>query len=289
MTKNMKSASQTMEQLFLQRDATGDITFVVDSDRIRAHRYILAASSSKYKAQFYGPMKMANDEIRVENVSAAAFTVFLQFFYKETIDLTTQNIEMVLNLAKQSLVDEFIESCCNFIKHSIKPNQLIAAYQLAILYDLDSVRVDCEPTIIATTNAIFASDDFRQCDRNVLLSILKLDTFICTEIDVFNACLEWARTYCKENDLDEKNPKHLRTALGNAIYQIRFSSISANEFAAMHKLMNGLFMPHESIELFYITAKLKDFTSQTFNIAPRNRFVNPQEVIVRHRDDYIIF
>lgn len=61
----------------------------------------MAALSPKYKAQFYGAMP-ETDVVNVSGVSAAAFEEFLKFFYTDKVSLSIENIEDVLNLAKQS-------------------------------------------------------------------------------------------------------------------------------------------------------------------------------------------
>lgn len=272
MTENCRNIGQTMEQMYLDRGQTGDITFLVESQRIGAHRSVLAAHSPKYKAQFYGPNPDVG-EIHVPHVSAAAFNVFLQFFYKKMVNLTTENIEMVLDLAKQSLVDEFVESCINFL---IKANNLCVAYGLIDLYDIETLRLDCEQRISANTMGVFASDSFLQCDRYVLQRILKMDTLNCTENYVFHACIAWARVQCERDNLDAEKPENLRAVLGDVIYQIRFSSFSAEEFAALHKLMEGFFTADEAIELFYMTNKLKDFKPEKFNLNLRTSRNEPK-------------
>lgn len=92
-TRYADRAIKVVERLYLERERTGDVTFIVDSKSIRAHRIVLAALSPKYQTQFYGPIP-AGDNINVEGVSAAAFEVFLEFFYKEKINLSMQNIEI---------------------------------------------------------------------------------------------------------------------------------------------------------------------------------------------------
>lgn len=70
----------------------------------KSKNVILAALSPKYKVQFYGS-NPDKGEICIGNVSAAAFKEFLQFFYEKSVHLTVENIELMLVLAKQSLVD----------------------------------------------------------------------------------------------------------------------------------------------------------------------------------------
>lgn len=263
MTTNTKQAREILEQLYLERSETGDITFLVESVKIPAHRWVLAAASPKFKAQFYG-LRADSDVIEMPNVSAAAFNEFLQFFYKEKIELRIENIEAVLNLAKQSLVDEFINNCINFLIRIMIPQNVCWIYLFAIMYDIDKLRVECEEQISKNTSEIFRTDEFFRCNHDVLLRILTIDTFNCSEIDVFNACIEWARANCKQKNLDQEKTEHLRTTLGDAVYQIRFSSMLAKDFAALHKSLSDFFGADEIIEILYITSKLDGFQSKKF-------------------------
>lgn len=268
MSNNSKSTKQTLDQLYLDRDETGDITFIVDSQRIRAHRWVLAAASPKFKAQFYGSHPDGS-EIPLPNVSASAFDEFLQFFYKESITLTIENIETVLDLAKQSLVDEFVTNCINFIESKTTLQNVCWSYRLAVMYGIESLRNKCERQISNDTNELFASLAFVKCDHEILLQILKLNVMNCTEKNVFDACLAWAHVQCKQTNLNAKNPANLRNVLGDAIYQLRFASMSIEEFAASYKLVEGLFMENEIVEILYMIGQLDGFKSQKFNQTPR--------------------
>lgn len=269
MAKNSENIKKMVEQLYTDRDQIGDITFIVEAERIRAHRNVLAALSPKYKAQFYGP-NPDQDEILIPTISASAFKEFLQFFYKDRVNFTMDNIETVLDLAQQSLNDEFVDMCIDFLQNVITTSTVCFIYRLSILYEIGPLRRDCEKLITTKTLDVLASYEFQQCNRDVLIHILKLNTLKCTETEVFDACIAWAQADCQQRDVDDKNPKHLRESLGDAIFHIRFSSIDAEKFAAIHKLLEGFFTSDELIELLYITTKLKDFKSKMFNQTPRS-------------------
>lgn len=282
MSNNTKSTAQTLEQLYLDRNKTGDITFVVDSERIQAHRWVLAAASPKFAVQFYGSCADKN-EISIPNIPSSAFEEFLQFFYKQTIELTIENIEIVLDLAKQSLVYEFTANCINFIKSKTTIQNVCWAYRLAMLYDIESLRIECERKISNGTKEVFASIAFINCNHDILMQILHLNFMNCTEND---ACIVWAHIKCKEANLDVKNSANLRTVLGDAIYQIRFSTMSIGEFAAAYKMVEGLYTSDEILEIVYMIGHLDGFTSQKFNKIPRIKTnqmkINPPEATVRY-------
>lgn len=274
MTTNLRNPGRTVGHLYLEREQTGDAIFLVEGQRIRAHRSILGAISPKYKAQFYGEYR-DEGEIRVPNVLVAEFNVFLQFFYKETVDLTMDNIEAVLVLAQQSLVDKFVESCSEFLMKAIQTDKLHMVCGLADFYDIKSLRLACEKRIIAKTCDVFGSDEFELWDRGMLLFILKLDTLNCDEIYLFYACRKWAQAECERTNLDPKKPENLRAALGDVVYQIRFSSFTVEKLTDLHISMDGFFTADETKELFYMAGKKNFYKPKLFNWTPRTKGCEP--------------
>lgn len=71
-------------------------------------------------------------------------------------------------------------------------------------------------------------------------------------------------------NIDIENKENLRLELDEAISEIRFCSMTSEEFAALHNLHKGFFTSDESIEIVYIIGKVKDFESEKFNQKPRN-------------------
>lgn len=234
MSPNSKLAKQTLEKLYLERNGTGDVTFIVDCECIRAHRCVLAAASPKYKAQFYGSNPQT-DDITVEDASFSAFSDFLQFFYLEDVSLSMETIEAVLNLAKQSLVDEFVITCANYLIRMLRLDNLCWAYRLALLYEIRSLQEISEHQISVSGKKLFATNDFKQCDREVLAHILRMSTLRCGDIDLLDACMSWAKAACKKKHLDVDNEHNLRRELGDEITKIRFGPISVGEFINSYK------------------------------------------------------
>lgn len=248
------------------------MTFIVDSVKIRAHRCVLAAISPKYKAQLYAT-ELDKDNIKVDGITAAAFDEFLRFFYFDKIDLTFANIGAVLDLAKQSLVKDFEEMCVYFLTQTIAVDNVCTIYRLAILHDIEELIELCVQKISKNTNEMFATDDFVQCDRNVLSHILNLESFCCRESDVFDACIAWARAACERKSIDAEKSENLRAELRDLIYQVRFASMTLKEFVKRQKSLAGLFTPNEFEEIIYIISKIW-FKSDSFIQTPRERCSN---------------
>lgn len=254
---------KTVETLYLERDKTGDVTFIVRSNEIRAHKSILAANSPKYKAQLYG-LQSDKGDIIVNDVSTDAFEEFLQFFYLGKANLTMQNIEDVLSLAKQSLFDGLVEACVLFLSKNVDDlEDAFLVNRLAVLYDMEVLLKIYLEYISKNTKEAFKSVGFLiNCSRDMLLQILKLDSLNCKETDVFDACISWAQSVCRSKNVNDENVKNLRTELDDVIYEIRFRSITIEEFVQLNSLYD---VPDEMKEIMYIIGNLKDFESSKFN------------------------
>lgn len=256
--------SQTCSRLFSNRDTTGDITFKVGSDEIRAHKCILAALSPKYDAQFYGAGEFddkTSNVIEVKDVALAAFTEFLQFFYLQTVRLTHENIEHVFTLAETSLVDEFVKECIGFLTETLANENVCQTYYIAMKHGLDDLVEACEQKISLHSDEVFASKGFIASSREVVFNILQLDSLNGKETEVFNACIAWAKNSCAETDPEDV--KNLREALVgtgtssvNLLHQIRFGVMTIEEFMVCYKSYKNLFTEDERDEILFTIGKV---------------------------------
>lgn len=100
-------------------------------DQIPAHKTLLAARSDEFEAMFYGTVKEKGD-IKIVNVTAAAFKEFLQFFY---LSLTNKNIAYVINLVNKYNIISGMNFCVSFRRDPLTVHNVCNAYELAILYE----------------------------------------------------------------------------------------------------------------------------------------------------------
>lgn len=283
MSDGMSSPLLIASLLFAERENTGDAIFIVESKRILAHRNVLAAFSPKYKAQFYGS-RPDKGEIRVKDISADAFEEFIKFLYGETVNFTIENVEGILNQAKQCLINVLVFECALFLMRSLNDTNLLWSYRLSLLYDLKELQEVCEQKIRKNIPKIFATSDFLECDHHVLVQILCIEPFIdCKESDLFEGCISWARAACRRKNLNEKNPKNLRSQLNTALDCIHFGSFSIHKFVELNELYKGFFTPDEFIEITKIIGDLKNFRSTNFNQRIRKR-LNIDENTIQQGD-----
>lgn len=248
--ENSANVLEMAKNLYERRPETGDVTFAVGSEKcqIRAHRYILAALSDRYKAQFYGAMP-ENGVITVTDVSPAAFEEFLHFFYMDEVTLTIDNIEDVINLAKQSLADNLVKQCAMFLVKVITKSMLPWCYRLALRYEIERLEEICVYQIRSHIKEIFQTAEILNCEEGELCQILALGGFNCNVNDVFEACISWAQTRCQQNGIDNANGQQLRATLGFAFDYIQFREMTVHQFAMIGHTYAELHELHERVKI----------------------------------------
>ncbi|KAJ1693899.1 hypothetical protein LUZ63_010597 [Rhynchospora breviuscula] len=83
-TREVTASNLSLVSL-LETGEGADVSFIVGEDIIHAHKYILAARSPVFKAQFFGPMEgKKNGSIEVKDMEASIFDAMLHFIYSDS-------------------------------------------------------------------------------------------------------------------------------------------------------------------------------------------------------------
>lgn len=256
------------QHLYLNEDGA-DVWFVSDGERIPGHKLFLTTVSPYFKAMFCGALPEQGDVDMNDNASAAEIKEFLQFFYMQDVKLSEKNIQGVMNLAKQSMVDEFLTECEHFLIDKLTIDTMCWGYQMAVFYEAKQLQLFCEREICLNTIKILKSDSFLNVNYETVHRIVQLDTLFCNEKDIFDACISWASAACTQNQQNPNNSQNLRTYLKDLLYEIRFVSMDDETFGTILYKYSELFSKDETQEIVFIRSGIEGFTPKLFN--PRKR------------------
>lgn len=172
-----------------------DVTFIVDDEKLFAHKYILAMRSSSYfhGLLFGGLAESTQREIKLE-VPLEAFKAILKYMYTGCMSLNEMGYECILgviDLAEQygleslkltisSYLTRIVskESCCKLLNAANKYNLQTLSNQLMAF-------MDCNATLLLT------SADFQILSQDSLCALLERDSFSAQEIEIFKAVVKW--------------------------------------------------------------------------------------------------
>lgn len=254
--------------LFL-KDRFADFRFLFKESgkSIHAHRSILIEFSDVFDIMLSGQWNETNFT-EIEDASYDAFVEFLQFLYKPKVNVSMENISVVVYLANKYNVKECKKLCAQMIREALNLDNILDVLNLAIQFDLSELKDHCLQKISIDTSNILATEGFLQCSKDVLKAILALNTANCDETEMFDACSMWAKHACKEKKNDPSN-ENIREELGDLFHAIRFLAMEQEELDDYIKNNVGLFTIHEIIDLL-ITSRTDKSQAEIFkNIAAR--------------------
>lgn len=261
MASNDRAQLRHFQSLYLSSNGA-DLWFIIDGERIPSHRLILTATIPYYKTILID----GDDENHLTGVSVESFKEFLKFVYMVKPNLATDNIEGVMDMARRWKSDEIFMDCEEFLKRSlIDTSMLFFGYRLASTYEAKNLKKLFQNEICAKATDAFKSVSFLTLPQEFLVKILDCNRLACKEIDIFNACIAWATAACIRSGLNSPTVEELRNQLGNAVYQIRFTSMSNEEAAACIASQPHLFTPMELQEILCMVGQRKQFKAKKFN------------------------
>ncbi|KAL3124596.1 hypothetical protein niasHT_010437 [Heterodera trifolii] len=172
-----------------------------------------------------------SNPVEVPDVEAAAFKVMLSFIYAEDLSelLNGQNAMAVLYAAKKYNIPALVDQC---LKIPIpKLRNVFLAYAQTRLSESEEFAHKCLRYICQKAETLFKSTEFLRTDQNLLCRILERDQLVLSdEFEIWKAALRWADEKCRKNAIECSAENH-RSALGPALFKIRFPLITLKTFA----------------------------------------------------------
>ena len=127
----------------------------------------------------------------------------------------------------------------------------------------------CWNIIDSKTENTLLSDSFTEVDYQTLVQILGRDTLRAKETVVFAAAIRWAKAECTRQGRDT-SPQQCREVLGEALYFLRFPTMTLSDFADGAGKNAGLLSMQETNDLLlYFSAR--DKPKLRFLTSCRNR------------------
>lgn len=264
-------ASKIFRRQYLD-EKTADVYFICGRkrERVPAHKSVLSKASDAFDRMFYGPMSEVSD-VKLPETNPEAFKDFLQFCYLDEVDLSLEHIVEIMDLTNKYCMPECLAVCGNFWAKHLTFDDICWAYHWAIFYEEKEFIQFCERKISAYPQLVFESSGFKTCEHIVLDHILELDSLLCDETVVLEACLDWARHACMLHDLNPRDMNNLRVYLKDSLYKIRYGSMTATEFREHMDTYDGFFTDVKEYEdVIRLLSGSKNLKTGRFNPNPRS-------------------
>ncbi|ODN01766.1 BTB/POZ domain-containing protein 2 [Orchesella cincta] len=235
MSSNWRDQAPTGREQFhyvFQNNLFSDVRFLVGSEQtpVYSHSFVLKVRSAVFEKileKLHGPIQ----EIVINGVTISGFNRFIQFLYTDQLEASAEEALEILPLAKKYRVSALSKQCVTLLAEGIRESNAASIYNVA--RDLKEIELEQKALQFIQNNAsqVFAGKDFLHLNNDNLSQLLKMDELDITEINLFNALMEWANVECGRHTL-RATPKHMRMVIKDALYLIRFPIMSLSEFNA---------------------------------------------------------
>ncbi|XP_071434203.1 BTB/POZ domain-containing protein 2-like isoform X2 [Pithys albifrons albifrons] len=277
---NWQATKPTVQERFaflFNNEVLSDVHFLVGkgrgSQRIPAHRFVLAVGSAVFDAMFNGGMATTSTEIELPDVEPAAFLALLKFLYSDEVQIGPETVMTTLYTAKKYAVPALEAHCVEFLKKNLRADNAFMLLTQARLFDEPQLASLCLENIDKNTSDAINAEGFTDIDLDTLVAVLERDTLGIREVRLFNAVVRWSEAECQRQQL-QVVPENKRKVLGKALSLIRFPLMTIEEFAA-GPAQSGILTDREVVSLFL---------HFTVNPKPRVEFIDRPRCCLRGKE-----
>ncbi|KAI6238186.1 BTB domain-containing protein [Aphelenchoides fujianensis] len=246
----------------LESERLSDVVFIVGTERkpIHAHKYVLSIASEVFTAMFHNPgfqQPLGPEErqkVEIPDIEPSIFRLVLKFLYTDTLQLSSDNVMVVLYAARKYAIQTLENACTAYLKQNLQASNAFLILSQARLFDLTDLADAALELVDHESAEAFLSDCFLEIDQPTLCQVIRRDTLRTSELAIYQACVAWANAQCARAG-EEATSETIRRTLGDALHLIRFPLMSLKEFAThVARAPLPLLTDHQMVEIFAFLA-----------------------------------
>ncbi|KAH7719916.1 Btbd6 protein [Aphelenchoides avenae] len=238
-----------LKDLYLSEDlADAHFVIVKDGEEIEyipAHILLLSSASPMFRTQFHGSLK-AEENIVITDSEPEPFKAMLEFIYTDKVSSLTMDIAFdVLYLAHKYLIKSLEKHTTDFMFENVSSTNVYEFLRGRLLFQ-DGFPDKFWQAVDPEGESILKSEEFLELDLETVRQIVSRNTLKVKEKTVYDRLIAWAY---EQHNRGNGNVNSLRSLLGDVFYQIRFTQMTAEEFADGPSLDNHL-TDQEKLDIF---------------------------------------
>ena len=134
--------SNLMSQMYAlrQQGQLCDVQLLVNNTIIPAHRVVLAAFSPYFRAMFCSQLNESQQSsVSIQDFSTAIVSLIVEYAYTASIDITEENVQMILRAASFMQIETLENLCTQFLLVHLHPSNCLGIREFALCLGCSSL------------------------------------------------------------------------------------------------------------------------------------------------------
>ncbi|EDW83231.2 uncharacterized protein Dwil_GK19118 [Drosophila willistoni] len=178
-------------------ESYADVEFLVEQQKLPAHRVVLAVRSEYFRALLYGGMSESTQRQIQLDVRLDLFKLLLEYIYTGNLLLTTMKEDVVINMlgtADHYGFHDLQLAISKYLTQSLTLKNVCVVLDAALLYNLKDLTEACLSFMDGNASDLLQEESFNLLSQESLEMVLQRDTFYAPEGEIFQGVLKWSRS-----------------------------------------------------------------------------------------------
>ena len=153
-----------------------DVTLVVGSHQIQAHRLVLSSFSRYFEGLLNPNMKeAAQEKIEIMNLNGESVEALVEFAYTSRIDITAENVEDFVEAANFLAIDSVCNACCDYMTKYMNFSNCVGVLLCAELYGLESLKSAAISFALKYFYSVSKESELHQLPVDLFINLIRSD------------------------------------------------------------------------------------------------------------------
>ncbi|KAK4874728.1 hypothetical protein RN001_014088 [Aquatica leii] len=200
-----------------------DVTLIVDTTEIPAHKMILSACSPYFYAMFTNFEESKQERITLQGVDHQALLLLVEYVYTSEIQVTEDNVQVLLPAANILQLTDVRDACCDFLQAQLHPTNCLGIRAFADLHGCLDLLNHAETYIEQHFPEVIECEEFLTLTNQQVSKLISSDRLtVPSEEKVFECVISWV-----QHDLVERQRylsllmEHVRLPLMSQEYLVQ--------------------------------------------------------------------
>ncbi len=199
-----------------------DLELEVEGRVIHVHRAVLASVSSYFDAMLGRDFKEKEQtRIKMQDVSYEGLKTVIDCIYTTKLEVTVDNIGIVLSTANMLQLDYMVDQCVQFIRERMDAQTCIKFLEIGERNNANNIIELSHKFILENFAQVSVTESYRDLPKESLLEYFADESLVATEQEIYEAIKLWFGDDKERQSDTIELMKEIRFALLDATYLSR--------------------------------------------------------------------